>query len=34
MKLAGLLAERGRMDEPTIAGVHLRLTQTFPTPAA
>jgi hypothetical protein len=31
-KLAGMLAEPGPMDEPTIAGVHLRLTQAFPTP--
>ena len=29
---AGMLAEPGPMDEPTIAGVHLRLTQAFPAP--
>ena len=27
---AGMLAEPDPMDEPTIAGVHLRLTQAFP----
>ena len=29
---AGMLAEPGPMDEPTIAGVHLRLTQAFLAP--
>ena len=29
-KLAGMLADPGPVDEPTIAGVHLRLTQAFP----
>jgi hypothetical protein len=27
-----MLAEPGPVDEPTIVGVHLRLTQAFPAP--
>jgi len=27
-----MLAEPGPLEEPTIAGVHLRLTQAFPAP--
>jgi hypothetical protein len=34
LNLAGMLAVPGPVKESSIAGVHLPLTQTFPTPAA
>ena len=32
--MAAMMAEPGPLEELTIAGVHLRLTQTFPPPDA